>query len=366
MGTGLLTANSTGVGRRVNKVRQSVGLVSAILVASVIALSDRALAQGVRWKLHSAYSEGVPIVGAPPHRIAETVEKMSGGEFRIRVFDPGAIVSGTKYYDAVSKGALQAAYGVSGFHAGKNSAFAFFSSVPFGPGAAEYLAWLKYGGGIELARELYSRANIHYILCGMVPPESAGWFRDEITSIDELRGLKMRFFGLGAMVMEKFGVSTQLLAGGDIYPALELGVIDATEFSVPAIDRAQGFYQIAKHNYFPGWHQQSTAIELIVNKKAWEQLSADKKAMINTACAANVTEMIAEGEALQYEAMLANREDGTIIHRWPDTVISQFEEAWQEVIAKETQSNDDSARIWASFSEFRGRYKIWRDNGYLK
>ena len=141
---------------------------------------------------------------------------------------------------------------------------------PFGPPAPEFLAWLFYGGGVELAEEMYGRDNIKFHACGMIPPETSGWFREEITSLDQLQGLKMRFFGLGAKVMQKFGVSTQQLAGGDIYPALELGTIDATEFSMPAIDRSYGFYQIAKYNYFPGWHQQSTTNEILINKEKWE------------------------------------------------------------------------------------------------
>ncbi|MCG8597455.1 MAG: C4-dicarboxylate ABC transporter, partial [Kiloniellales bacterium] len=240
--------------------------VLAFAVSAAVVFSTTADAKKVRWKMHAAFGENVAVLGPPPHRVADAVKAMSGGDFDIRVFEPGALVGGYAYYDPVGQGAIDAAFGTPGANQGKNSAYNFFSTWPFGPAAPEFLAWFVYGGGVELATEMYARDNIKYLLCGMIPPETSGWFRNEITSLEQLKGLKMRFFGLGAKVMQKFGVSTQQLAGGDIYPALELGTIDATEFSMPAIDRSYGFYQIAKHNYFPGWHQQSTANEILVNQ----------------------------------------------------------------------------------------------------
>ncbi|MEM7068692.1 MAG: TRAP transporter substrate-binding protein [Pseudomonadota bacterium] len=318
-----------------------------------------------RWKLQAAFSQAAPIIGEPPHRVAKAINAFSGGDLKVKVFEPGAIVGGTKYFDAVSSGALDAAYGTSGYNVGKNSAYAFFSSVPFGPGIGEFLAWMNYGGGKELAQELYARDNIHFVLCGIHAPETSGWFRKEINSPEDLKGLKMRFFGLGAKVMEKLGVSTQLLAGGDIYPALELGTIDAAEFSMPVIDFSKGFYQVAKHNYFPGWHQQATTNELLVNMDSWNKLSDEQKLMVETACAANITTMISESEAVQFSAMQENVERGAVIHRWSDEMLDTFEGAWNEVIDEEVAGNEDSKKIWASFSEFRKNYAIWGDNGYL-
>ena len=263
-----------------------------------------------RWKMHSAFGQNVAVIGPVGYRIAGWVNEMTDGDFDIKVFEPGAIVGGYAYYDAVSEGALDAAYGTPGANQGKNSAYNFFSTWPFGPPAPEFLAWMLYGGGVEMAEEMYARDNIVFHMCGMIPPETSGWFREEITSLDQLQGLKMRFFGLGAKVMQKFGVSTQQLAGGDIYPALELGTIDATEFSMPAIDRSYGFYQIAKYNYFPGWHQQSTTNEILINKEKWDGLSAPYQAIFKAACKANIAQEIAEGEFLQADAMAANVEDG--------------------------------------------------------
>ncbi|MDJ0610740.1 MAG: TRAP transporter substrate-binding protein [Kiloniellales bacterium] len=340
--------------------------VGVLAVCAGLAISAEADAKKVRWKMHAAFGKNVAVIGIPPYRVQEWVDKMSGGDFKIKVFEPGALVGGYAYYDAVSQGAIDAAYGTPGANQGKNSAYNFFSTWPFGPGAPEFLAWLHFGGGIELAEEMYARDNIKYHMCGVIPPETSGWFRQPINSLEELKGLKMRFFGLGAKVMQKFGVSTQQLAGGDIYPALELGTIDATEFSMPAIDRSYGFYQIAKHNYFPGWHQQSTTNEILVNMDKWNELSDVHKTMMEVACMAQTTMQVADGEASQFEAMLANEKDGVTNHRWPQEVLDQLKVAWDEVIAEEVATNPDSKRIWDSITSFREKYKTWGEMGYLK
>lgn len=318
-----------------------------------------------RWKLHSAYGQNVPVVGHTAHDLADTITLLSDGKVRVKAFEPGALVTGTSYYEAVSKGAVDAAFGNAAYSIGKNSAFSFFAAVPFGPQTGEYLAWMRHGGGLALAEELYARDNIKFLLCGIVPPESSGWFRKEIKSLEDLKGLKMRFLGLGAKVVEKLGVSTQLLAGGDIYPALEIGTLDATEFSMPAVDRSLGFHQIAKHNYFPGWHQQSTIQELLINMNAWNKLGAKEKTIVETACLAQTTKMIAEGEALQFQAMAANKENGVTNHRWPADILAAFESKWTEVIAEEINKNPDSKKIWESYKAFRESYSLWGDYGYL-
>ena len=339
---------------------------AALAVGAVFAFTGEADAKKVRWKMHAAFGENVAVIGPPPHRVSEAVKAMSGGDFDIKVFEPGALVGGYAYYDPVGQGAIDAAFGTPGANQGKNSAYNFFSTWPFGPAAPEFVAWFMHGGGLQLAEEMYARDNIKYLLCGMIPPETSGWFRNEIASLDQLKGLKMRFFGLGAKVMQKFGVSTQQLAGGDIYPALELGTIDATEFSMPAIDRSYGFYQIAKHNYFPGWHQQSTANEILVNMDKWNELESEHQAMLTVACKAQVMEMIADGEASQFKAMQDNVSDGVTNHYWPDEVLGKLRGAWDEVIAEEVKTNPDSKKVWESITKFREDYKIWREFGYLK
>ena len=186
-------------------------------------------------------------------------------------------------FDAASKGSVESCWTTPGYHTGKYPALAFFTAVPFGPQYGEFFAWKKFGGGDELKNEIYAQNGLYSIDVFAIGPETSGWFRNEVASLDSLKGLKMRFFGLGAKVMQKLGVSTQLLAGADIYPALERGVIDATEFSMPDMDIDLGFYQVAKYNYYPGWHQQVSVSELLMNKAAWEALPDQYQAMLEMA-----------------------------------------------------------------------------------
>lgn len=341
--------------------------VMALAATGVIAFTTGAVAEEkVRWKMHAAFGENVAVLGPPPHRIADAVETMSGGNFRIKVFEPGALTGGYAYFDPISEGAIDAAFGTPGANQGKNSAFAFLATWPFGPAAPEFVAWYKHGGGQQIAEELYARDGIKYLLCGMIPPETSGWFREEVTSLDQLQGKKMRIFGIGGKVMQKFGVSTQQLAAADIYPALERGTIDMTEFSMPAIDRSLGFYQIAKFNYFPGWHQQSTTNEMLINMDKWNALPEAYQTMLQMACDAELINMVADGEASQFEAMALNEADGVQNKTWPDEILAQFEAAWKEVLAEEIAANPDVKVVWDSYSDFHEKYKVWGDRGYLK
>ena len=345
---------------------KTLSAVALAAVATFAISASEAEAKKVRWKMHSAFGTNLAVIGPVGPRVSGWVNDMSDGDFDLKVFEPGALAGGYAYYDPVSQGAFEVAYGTPGANQGKNSAFAFLSTWPFGPGALEFNAWLQHGGGVDLGKELYAKDGIEYFYCGLIPPETSGWFRTEIKSLEELRGLKMRFFGMGAKVMQKFGVATQQLAGGDIYPALELGTIDATEFSMPAIDRSLGFYQIAKFNYFPGWHQQSTTNEFVVNKAKWDGLDKTKQAMFQVACTANIAVELADGEALQPAAMIANEKDGVKNVTWPDSVLDQLRGAWDEVLKEEIAANPDVKRLWDSYSAFHEEYKIWGERGYLK
>jgi TRAP-type mannitol/chloroaromatic compound transport system substrate-binding protein len=199
----------------------------------------------------------------------------------------------------------------------------------------------------------------------MVAPEASGWFRKEVKSVEDLRGLKMRFLGLGARVIEKFGVSTQLLVPGDIYPALELGTIDATEFSMPVIDEGLGFHQIAKHNYYPGWHQQGTLLDVIVHKPKYDALSEYHKNVLRIACESNLLTTFVESEAAQFGAMGRMKEKGVTMHRWPEEILATFEKAWAEVVEAEAARDADFKRVYESYASFREQYAVWREMGYV-
>ncbi len=319
----------------------------------------------VSWNMGSAFGSKLTQLGTLGVSLSEKIERSTGGNIRLKFAEPGALVPPLEMFDAISAGALDAAWSTPGYWVGKDETFAMFSAVPFGPRAGEYLGWIYYGGGNELMDDLYAQHNIKSVICGVIAPEASGWFRKEINSTEDLKGLKMRFFGLGAKVMEKMGVSTQLLAGGDIFPALERGSIDATEFSMPAIDLNLGFYQVAKHYYFPGWHQQATLFELMMNRGKYDALSDTQKAQIDMACGDNVREGLAEGEAIQGAALAELKTKGVTIHRWPPEVLQELNAAWGEVAGELAASNPNFNKVWESFSAFREQYKIWNELGYL-
>ena len=258
------------------------GLAGGAIAAAAVGQADAA--DRVRLNVASAYPGSLTQLGTLGKDMVKRINEVSGGSIRAKFFEPKALVPPAEMFDAISAGSLDAAWSTPGYWYGKEKALAMFGSVPFGPQAGEYLAWIYFGGGQDLMQKIYAKHNIHSMICGVIAPEASGWFRKEINSVEDLKGLKMRFFGLGAKVMEKMGVSTQLLHTADIYPALERGTIDATEFSMPAIDLKLGFYQIAKHYYFPGWHQQSTLFDLMISKSKWDAMDKTQKAQIEAVC----------------------------------------------------------------------------------
>lgn len=334
--------------------------------AACMLTAGLAVAEPVRLKMASTYPSSLTQLGTLGKLLETNITEASGGDVQVKFFEPGALVPALEVFDAVKNGSVDAAWSTPGYWQGKEPALALFAAVPFGPSAGEFLAWLLYGGGEDQMQEIYAKHNIHSIICAVIAPEASGWFREEITSLDQLKGKKMRFFGLGAKVMQKIGVDTQLLAGADIYPALERGTIDATEFSMPAIDLNLGFYQVAKHYYFPGWHQQSTMFELMINKDKWDAMSDAQQSLVTMACRANIALGLAEGEAIQGKALAELQENGVQIHRWPQEILDQLESTWNEVAAEQAAADASFKASWDSLQEFRKEYKVWADLGYLK
>ena len=342
--------------------RRALGALAAGAV-----LAAPAAAQDVaELNLAGFYPSTLTQLGEGAKLFADTINLIGQGSIEVTFFEPGALVPSLEIFDAVASGAVDMGHASSGLWASKNSALVLYNAFPFGPAAGEYLAWLRYGGGEEMRNEIYEPLGVHGITCGIIAPEASGWFREEITDLAQLEGLKMRFFGLGGKVMEKLGVEVQLLAGGDIYPALERGTIDATEFSMPAIDQGAGLYQIAKHYYFPGWHQQATPHDLIVNLDVWNGLNEQQQGLIRTTCDAITAIEFAQGEAIQFEALQEMQAEGVTLHQWTDEQLATFRSKWDEVLAEEIAANKDFERIWDDLSEFRENYATWADLGYLK
>lgn len=320
----------------------------------------------VRLVIASTFPSSMVLIGEAAAKLPKLVAAVTGGEVVLDLNEPDSLVPAAQAVHAVSQGTIDAAWAGAGWFAGIDSAFNMFSSVPFGPGIGEYLAWMYAGGGLALARELFAKYNIHNIPCALIPPEASGWFRTEIRTVDDLKGLRMRFFGLGAKVVAKLGVEARQLAPSDIPAALQLGTIDATEFSLPAIDQKLGFQRYAKFYYFPGWHQQATFFDLYIHKAKWAALADRHKAAIELSCGELIRDTIAQGEAAQWRALKEMQADGVQIKRWSPEILAALEKAWNEVVGEERSRNPNFDRVWQSYAAFRRDYALWADHAYLR
>ena len=347
------------------KTLSAVGIAATMSIASVatVQAQDR-----VKWKMQSAFGGQLVHLGTSGVRFSKNIDRLSSGKFQVKFFEPGALVPALECFDAASKGSVESCWTTPGYHTGKlGPGVAFFTAVPFGPQIGEFLAWKKFGGGNAIRDAKYAEFGLVAVDNFCIGPETSGWFKKPVNNLDELKGMKMRFFGLGARVMQKLGVSTQLLAGADIYPALEKGVIDATEFSMPDIDQNLGFYQIAKNNYYPGWHQQVSCSELLMNADAFNKLPDNYKAMIEMAAGESIMATYANTEAKNPAAMnnmLAKY--GVTNHRWPDSTLATFEKAWVEVVKEESAKDPFFKEIAESFYSFRDEYRGWGEAQALK
>jgi len=343
-------------------------LASAAVLSSAVMATPAFAAKKVLLKVPVYFGTHLTGLGSTPKWLAENVNAASNGNVKIKIYEPGKLIPPKEILEAVHKGQVNAGYTTPGYNTGKlGNKASMFSAVPFGPDAPEFLAWIYYGDGRKLWQEMYDKKgyNIHSIPCSIIAPETSGWFSKPIDKPEDLNGLRMRFFGLGALVMEELGVSTSLLSSKEIFPALEKGAIDATEFSMPAIDKLLGFNKILKYNYFPGWHQPATTFELIINKDTWKKMSKSQQSIVEMGCKAAMLDGLALGEAIQFPVMKANQEKGVENRYWSDEMLALFQEKWNGVVAKESAKDPEFKAIWDNLSQFRSDYALWSKWGFL-
>lgn len=319
-------------------------------------------------KIATCQPTNLPGLGDAIQGMADQVAAMTGSRVELTVHEPGALVPPLEVLDAVATGTIEGGFGPAGFWAGKMPAAPLFSSVPFGPEAGEYVAWMYYGGGLELEQRMYDEAgfNVVPLPCALLAAETSGWFRRPVTSPTDLQGLKMRFYGLGGQVMQDLGVAVTVMPGGEIFQALEKNLLDATEFSMPAIDEKLGFYRAAPYNYYPGWHQQATILELLVNKSIWKSLSAADRAVIENACRAAMLDSFAKSEAIQAAAIRRNVEERGVENRyWSDAMLATYRSTWEQVAAREAASDPFFKEVWEHLQAFREDYRVWSELAFM-
>ncbi|MCG8639828.1 MAG: TRAP transporter substrate-binding protein [Desulfobacterales bacterium] len=344
--------------------------LTVITLGIILALtfSTQAAERKILLKTPLCFATSLPVLGDTIPVLAEEINAASNGTIRIKYYEPGKLVPAFEILSAVSSGKVNAGFGSGAYWQGKIPEAALFSAIPFGPEAAEYLAWLYNGNGLKLYQEMYDNAGYHVKVLpyAVISPETSGWFSKPINGPEDLKGLKMRFFGLGGKVMQKLGVSVSLLPAGEIFQALEKGVIDATEFSFPAIDQKLGFYKVVKYNYYPGWHQQATLLELLINKETWNSMSESQQALLEVVTKANIVRTLAYCEAIQGKAIKENVENRGVKNMyWSDEMLALFKTTWEEVAKEQSQNSPAFKKIWEDMSAFRAEYAYWKNLGFL-
>ena len=305
-----------------------------------------------KWRMASAFGSQLALLGEAGVRLTEEIERKSDGALRLEFLEPGASVPATEVIDAVRAGSFEAGYTTAAYAVGRNPALHFFTAVPFGAFGLTQYDWVRVGEGRVLHDEFFATLGVKAIPCGYIGPEGGGWFKRPIHEPADLKGIKMRFFGLGAQVMEKFGVSTQLLAGADIYPALERGDIDAAELSAPYVDIDFGFHRVAKFYYYPGLHQRASLLELVINPKAWDDAGPAINRLIEEVCHETILWAHAEDKTRAPAAITALRSMGVTVGPLDPSIVEAAARAWLEVAQEQAEKNSDFARTLAAYRRF--------------
>lgn len=318
--------------------------------------------QKFRWKMVTAWPKNFPGLGRGPETFSRYVESMSGGRLTVRVYGAGELVPGFEVFDAVSQGTAEMGHAGAYYWKGKIPAAPIFSAIPFGMNVTEMNAWLHYGGGMELWREIYQPFGVIPFAGGNSGVQMAGWFKKEITSLDDFKGLNMRIPGLGGEVFKAVGGVPVTLTGGEIFTSLQTGAIDATEWVGPYNDLAFGLHNAANYYYHSGWHEPGTVLEFIVNEEAYNALPADLQAIVDIATRAVNQDMHDEYTARNNNAMqqLINKHN-VDVRPLPNDVLEALKQATTNVLAEKASEDADFARIYASYKEFYDGVKQYHE-----
>lgn len=315
-----------------------------------------------RWKMVTTFPPNFPILGESASMFADWVKVLTDERIDIKVYGAGELVPALEVFDAVSSGTVEMGNGTSFFWSGKLAAAPFFTAVPFGMNAQQMQSWLINGDGYELWKEAYAPFNLLPFLGGSTGVQMGGWFRKEINSIADIKGLKMRMPGLGGMVLQKAGATAMTTAGSEIYTNLEKGVIDATEWVGPYHDYLMGFHKIAPYYYSPGWHEPSGQTEFTIHKPTYEQLPTDLKEALFTASMRIQAWMLGEFDRQNSLYLAKILEEGKVkLRTFPKEVLSQFRILAKEVLEEVIEEDAMSRKIYGSYRAFQKSSNPWYD-----
>jgi TRAP-type mannitol/chloroaromatic compound transport system substrate-binding protein len=346
--------------------RKFIGKAAAVTAgAAAVAASSfpkPAIAQGmpeIKWRLTSSFPKSLDTIYGAGEVLAKAVGAMSDGKFQIQVFAAGEIVPGLQALDAVSNDTVEMCHTVSYYFFGKDPTFALASAIPFGMNYRGQNAWLQAGGGMELMNEFFAKFSVYGITAGNTGAQMGGWFRKEVKTVADLSGLKFRIGGFAGTVLTKLGVVPQQIAGGDIYPALEKGTIDAAEWVGPYDDEKLGFYKVAPYYYYPGFWEGGPALTAFVNKAKYEALPEAYKAILKAAGDEATVATQAKYDALNPPALKKLVANGAQLRPFSQEILTASFNAANEVYAETSAKNADFKKIYDSFVAFRGDQYLW-------
>ena len=333
-------------------------------VAASVGLAAPALAQApgaVRWRMTTSWPKSLDAMHGSAEALGKRVGQLTGGQFEIRVFAGGEIVPPGQVLDAVQNNTIECGHTLSSLYFGKNPAYAFDAGMPFGLNLRQQNAWLYYGGGGDLIRALFGRDGLVPIPCGNVGVQMGGFYRKEIKTVEDLNGLKFRIGGFGGAVLKRLGVVAQQIPAGDIYSSLEKGVIDAAEWIGPYDDERLGLHKVAKYYYTPGWWEGSAQITMLVNQTQWNALPQIYRDAFETACAEQMTLMIAKYDASNPAALRRLIGGGTQLRAFPRPVLDACYKATTETCEELAASNADFKKIYEPWKQFLNESNRWFD-----
>jgi TRAP-type mannitol/chloroaromatic compound transport system substrate-binding protein len=312
------------------------------------------------WKMVTTWPPNLPVLQTGAERFAKRVEEVTGGQLKIQIFAGGELVPPLGVFDAVSDGTVECGSGASYYWAGKVPAAQWFAAVPFGFNAQGINAWFYSGGGLELWEEVYAPFNVIPRPQGNTGVQMGGWFRKDMNTIDDYKGLKMRIPGLGGKVISKAGGTVVLLPGGEIFTSLERGVIDATEWVGPMHDLRMGFYKAAKNYYYPGWHEPGTCLEVMFNKKAYESLPVELQHTIDAVAAETNMWSLSEFEAGNGAALqkLISEHNVNLV-RFPEELLADLRTLAKETLEEEADKDPMSRKVHEAFKKFKAQVGVW-------
>ena len=346
-------------------LRSGAALGASTLAAPAVAQERK------EWRMVTTWPKNAPGVGVNAQRLADKIGQMSDGRLTVRLYAAGELVPAFETLGAVQQGNAELAHSASFFWLGKSEALNYFGSMPFGLMASEIMGWLYFGGGLELWRQFnQEKFDVVPFFAGSSGVSAGGWFRKEINSLEDIKGLKFRIAGLGAQVMQRLGATPVLTPPGEVFPAMSAGVVDAAEFIGPWNDQAFGLYQVAKYYYQPGWHEVGPTAELLVNRGAWESLAPDLKAIVEAAATASAMEYHADyafHNVVSLQPLVEKH--GLELRLFPDDVVEALGRVSREVLAELGDRTPLTRKIHDSYSAFLERanvYSQWFDLPMLR